>query len=74
MGCPDADVVMKASVDDGATWSGPACVDCGPEHQLSPAIRADRGRNILNIAYYSSEADTVYQSASRSNSRKPTLV
>jgi hypothetical protein len=59
--CPDTDIVMKASNNDGATWSGPACVDCSQQDQFGPGIRTDRARGIVNVAYYSSVADPTLQ-------------
>ena len=59
--CPDTDLVMIASRDDGTTWSPMVCVDCSFQHQHLSAIRTDRSRNIVSIAYYSSEPDTVFQ-------------
>ena len=61
VGCPDTDLVMKASRDDGVTWSRMVCVDCSYQHQHLGGIRTDRSRNIVNVAYYSSKQDTVFQ-------------
>jgi hypothetical protein len=52
--CPDQDVVMKVSKDNGLTWSAIICVACEPEDQFIPAIRTDASRNIVSIVYYSS--------------------
>jgi hypothetical protein len=54
--CPDADLVMAASNDNGQTWHF-ANVDVGPQDQFQPAVSADPSTNIVNIAYYSSQAD-----------------
>jgi hypothetical protein len=59
--CPDADVVLKASRNNGATWSSVTGVNTGTQDQFLPAIRTDRSRNIVNIAYYSSNADATFQ-------------
>jgi hypothetical protein len=59
--CPDADVVLKASSNDGATWSPLTCLGCGAQDQFFPAIRTDRSRQIVNIAYYSSGSDSTFQ-------------
>jgi hypothetical protein len=59
--CPDADVVMKASRDNGATWSALTCVSCVAQDQFLPAVAADRSRNIINIALYSSSSDATFQ-------------
>jgi hypothetical protein len=59
--CHDADVVMKASNNNGNTWSALTCVSCEARDQFMPAIKTDRSRNIVNIAYYSSKNDTTFQ-------------
>lgn len=59
--CPDADVFMKASNNNGATWSSMKSVNAGAEDQFFPWIRTDRARNIVNIAYYNSAADPTFQ-------------
>ena len=59
--CPDTDVVLRASNNDGATWSALACVDCNPQDQFNPAIRTDRARGIVNIGYYTSRGDPTFQ-------------
>jgi hypothetical protein len=59
--CPDADVVMKASRDNGVTWSALTCVSCVAQDQFLPAVAADRSRNIINIALYSSSSDATFQ-------------
>ena len=55
--CPDADVVMKGSSDDGETWSTLRCVNCLARDQFGVAVRTDRSRNIVNIAYYTAQND-----------------
>ncbi len=59
--CPDADVVMKASNNNGATWSALTCVSCGANDQFLPAIKTDHSRNIVNIAFYASGGDATFQ-------------
>jgi hypothetical protein len=59
--CPDTDVVLRASSNNGATWSALGCVDCNPQDQFNPAIRTDRARGIVNVAYYSSQGDPTFQ-------------
>ncbi|HJY79895.1 MAG TPA: hypothetical protein VKK81_02265, partial [Candidatus Binatia bacterium] len=60
--CPDADVVMRASKDNGATWAGLVNVVAGDHNdQFFPAIKTDRSRNIVNITYYSSQNDLTFQ-------------
>ena len=59
--CPDADIVMKGTQDNGQTWSPLMCVACEAQDQFMPAVRTDQARNILNVAYYSSQDDTIYQ-------------
>ena len=59
--CPDIDIVMKGTQDNGQTWSPVMCVACEAEDQFLPTVRTDQARNILNVAYYSSQEDTVYQ-------------
>ena len=54
--CPDADLVMAASNDNGATWNFGE-VDSGPQDQFQAAIASDPSTNVVNIAYYSSQAD-----------------
>jgi hypothetical protein len=59
--CFDANVVMKASNNNGASWSVLTCVNCATEDQFLPWVKTDRSRNIVNIAYYSSAADPTFQ-------------
>jgi hypothetical protein len=54
--CPDADLVMAASNDNGQNWAF-AVVDAGVQDQFQPSIATDLSTNIVNIAYYSSQAD-----------------
>jgi hypothetical protein len=55
--CPNAQIVMAASADNGNTWHFGA-VDKGAGDQYFPAIRTDTNTNIVNIAYYSTQADS----------------
>ncbi len=62
--CPDADVVMKVSVNNGVTWSGLIGVGAtgiAVNDQFFPWIKTDRSRNIVNIVYYSSAGDPTFQ-------------
>jgi hypothetical protein len=58
-GCPDIDVEMSWAADTGGPlkWSSPTPVSAAPGDQILPSISTDRGRNIINIAYLSSEND-----------------
>ena len=47
--CPDADIRMAASSDNGGSWAF-ATVDDGGGDQYFPAIRTD-GTNVVNIPY-----------------------
>jgi hypothetical protein len=52
---------MKASNNNGVDWSALTCVDCAGQDHFFPAIKTDRSRNIVNLAYYSSTADASFQ-------------
>lgn len=54
--CPDSDLVMAVSNDNGQTWQF-ADVDAGPQHQFQASVATDPSNNIVNIAYYSTGAD-----------------
>ena len=51
------DVIMAASADNGRTWHFGA-VDNGAGDQYFPWLRTDTATNTVNIAYYSTQADT----------------
>lgn len=53
--CPDADIRLAASANNGNTWNF-GSVDTGAGDQYFPAIRTDSS-NTVNIAYMSAEAD-----------------
>jgi hypothetical protein len=59
--CPDADVVMKASRNNGVTWSALTCVRCTAQDQFFSTIKTDRSRNIINIAFVGSGGDATFQ-------------
>ncbi len=59
--CPDADVVMKASKNNGATWSALTCASCADQDQFLSTIKTDRSRNIINIAFVGSGGDATFQ-------------
>jgi hypothetical protein len=53
--CPDADIRMAASKNNGASWTF-GTVDTGSGDQYFPAIHTDSG-SIVNIAYMSAQGD-----------------
>ncbi len=55
--CPDADVVMTASNNNGATWSPVTSVNTDVHDQFFPWVKTDRSTNTVNIVYYNSEND-----------------
>jgi len=50
--CPDADLLMRYTTNNGATWLGPISVDVGGGDQFFPAITNDFSRKTINISYY----------------------
>jgi len=56
--CPDADISLAASNNNGATWQF-GTVDNGSGDQYFPAIVTDPATNIVNIAYYSTTGDVL---------------
>jgi len=52
---------MKGSNNNGLTWSALANVNVSSQDQFFPWIRTDRSRNIVNIDYYTSQADSTFQ-------------
>ncbi len=58
--CPDADILMAASADNGQNWHF-ATLDTAAQDQFQPWITTDRATNVLRIAYYTSAADTFFQ-------------
>jgi hypothetical protein len=56
--CPDADVVMAASNNNGATWSPVASVNSGSDDQFMPWVKTDRSQNVVNLLYYSNSSDS----------------
>ena len=59
--CPDTDIVMRKSSDNGLTWSAMTCVACEPNDQFRPAVVTDQFRNTINVAYHSSQEDVAFQ-------------
>jgi hypothetical protein len=59
--CPKTDVVVTSSTDGGQTWSSIAKVTNGPFQQFYGAIATDASTGMVNIAYYSTENDTTFQ-------------
>jgi len=55
--CLDAQVVMSASSDAGATWSAPVPVNSSPGHQFFPWISTDASTGTVNIVYYNTAPD-----------------
>jgi hypothetical protein len=55
--CLNAQVVLSASSDDGATWSAPVPVNSSPGHQFFPWISTDASTGTVNIAYYNTAPD-----------------
>jgi hypothetical protein len=56
--CPDADVLLSASNDNGRTWHL-GNVDVSTGDQYFPWISTDKSTNVVNIAYYSTVGDTM---------------
>jgi hypothetical protein len=59
--CPKTDVVVTSSTDGGQTWSPIAKVTNSPFQQFFSAIATDSSTGTVNIAYYSTENDTTFQ-------------
>ncbi len=55
--CPDAELLMRYTTNNGATWAGPISVDVGGGDQFFPAISADSFRKTINIGYYNNAVD-----------------
>lgn len=55
--CLNAQVVMSASSDGGATWSAPVAVNSSPGHQFFPWISTDSSTGTVNIVYYNTAPD-----------------
>jgi len=56
--CPDADVILAASNDNGVTWHS-GSVDTATGDQYFPAIATDTATNVVNIVYYSTAGDAM---------------
>ena len=56
--CPDADVSLAASNDNGQTWTF-GNVDANAGDQYFPWIVTDVFTNIVNVAYYSTTGDSM---------------
>jgi hypothetical protein len=54
--CPDSDLMMAASADNGVTWQM-GTVDDAAQDQFQAALSVDGSTNAVNIAYYSSQGD-----------------
>jgi hypothetical protein len=59
--CLNAQVVMSASTDGGATWSAPVPVHSSPGHQFFPWISTDTSTGTVNIVYYSTAPDLFHK-------------
>jgi hypothetical protein len=59
--CLNAQVVMSASSDAGATWSAPVPVNTSPGHQFFPWISTDVSTRTVNIAYYNTAPDAFHK-------------
>jgi hypothetical protein len=59
--CPKTDVVVTSSTDGGQTWSPIDKVTNSPFQQFFSAIATDSSTGMVNIAYYSTENDTTFQ-------------
>ena len=55
--CPDADLRMKYTTNNGASWVGPINVDAGAGDQFFPALSTDSLRKTVNIGYYNNSVD-----------------
>lgn len=60
--CPNADILMSKSTDDGVTWGAPTVLAGGAGDQFFPWVRGDRGMGgnslgTMNIAYYDTAPD-----------------
>lgn len=55
--CPEADVWVAASANDGASWSKRNLYSASQD-QFFPWIKTDRSTNVVNIVYYSTQNDT----------------
>ncbi len=62
--CPDADILMAASSDNGQTWHF-GVLDAAAEHQFQPWITTDRTTNVVRVAYYTSTADSLFEHRAR---------
>lgn len=59
--CLNAQVVMSASTDGGATWSAPVPVNLSPGHQFFPWISTDASTGTVNIVYYNTAPDFLHK-------------
>lgn len=58
--CADADIVMAASDDNGQSWHFGA-LDIRSQDQFQPAVAMDRATNTIQVGYYTTVADVVFQ-------------
>jgi hypothetical protein len=59
--CPDADLLMRYTTNNGATWTGPISVDVTGRDQFFPAVKTDSLRRTVNIGYYNNAVDPKFQ-------------
>ena len=55
--CPNTDVVVTASTNDGVSWSPITKVSPSAGQQFFGAVALDTSTNTVNLAYYSTEND-----------------
>ena len=58
--CPDTDVLMAASSNNGQSWAF-AAVDTGDQDQYQPWVATDSATNTIHIGYYSAVEDSNFQ-------------
>ena len=59
--CLNAQVLMSASSDAGATWSTPVPVNSAAGHQFFPWISTDASTGTVNIVYYNTAPDLFHK-------------
>jgi hypothetical protein len=58
--CVDVDIVMAASNDNGQSWQI-ADLDASAQDQFQPWVAVDRTTNVIQVGYYTTAADAVFQ-------------
>lgn len=59
--CPDADIMMKTSSNNGATWSALIPVAAAGNDQFFPWVKSDASQKVVNINYYDNLSDPTFQ-------------